>query len=155
MGDDAFTRDMKEHGLKHVRKGGGEVRITADMLPPALDVCSAFLSIPDCPVPDPEPEAPSPATQSAPPQNLPSDAADAGPVLATSGGGDSAVQTKTPKRRRSSVGLSLDGCGPRGAASEPDIPSLFSSRGTRTPPRQRKSDRMIGARSTQDVSFAF
>eukprot|EP00038_Savillea_parva_P031762 m.90289 g.90289 ORF g.90289 m.90289 type:complete len:458 (+) comp9848_c1_seq1:66-1439(+) len=57
MGDDAFTREMKERGLKHVRKGGSEEYITADMLPPELDLDATLASLPECPMPDPEPEA--------------------------------------------------------------------------------------------------
>eukprot|EP00041_Stephanoeca_diplocostata_P038945 m.1569809 g.1569809 ORF g.1569809 m.1569809 type:complete len:360 (+) comp25301_c0_seq1:103-1182(+) len=50
-GDDEFTKEMKERGLRHVTGGGEEIRIKYDMLPPELDITTAFQDAPPMPSP--------------------------------------------------------------------------------------------------------
>ena len=42
MGNDAFSEDMATQGLKHLKGGKEEVRLTHSMLPPTLDIMASF-----------------------------------------------------------------------------------------------------------------
>jgi hypothetical protein len=153
MGDDLFTRNMKEHGLKHVRGDGSEANITADMLPPEFDLGN--MSIPDCPVDDPTPPPPDQPT---------ADSASAAAVADTDPQTKWSAEIDTPlpqlTRRRSSVCLSIDGFGPRAATSEPDLTQLVDLRDNRPadPTQAAKIDPFGGLKATKsmrDISFAF
>jgi len=41
-GDDGFSKEMTDHGLKHMKEGKEEVRLKHEMLPPALDMSAFF-----------------------------------------------------------------------------------------------------------------
>lgn len=42
IGNDAFSEDMATQGLKHLKGGKEEVRLTHSMLPPTLDIMASF-----------------------------------------------------------------------------------------------------------------
>lgn len=154
-GDDRFTKEMKEQGLKHTRKSGSEIRITADMLPPELDMFTAFADAPPMEDDDEDEESTlvttrdESATSKSDAQHVaagkgsdPTDSRKAKNQDAASDAGRAGREavlahslvmaiTAPPepqqrmRRRNSAVDVSIDGAGPRAAKSEPDIAALL------------------------------